>query len=515
MRYTRLHVRRPTSHRRRVIALPMGIASLGLVLIASSSGAHAVARASQQDDFGRMFNLPSFAEPTPRVQVALAELGRRGGLMDAKDNLAAGPIALIVDPALRLNNPDSLQHTAGVTFVGQFVDHDMTFDTTSRLGRPTNPRTAPNARRPFFDLDSVYGDGPSGSPPLYEPLDRAKLRVESGGRFEDLSRDASGLAVIADPRNDEHIILAGLHAAFLLFHNRAVDLVRSDHPTWIVEDVFDEARRLTTWHYQWIILYEFLPEVVGSSMVDDILANGRRFYRPRKNEAFIPVEFQMAYRFGHSMVRPSYRANFSGNDGSPFFAMVFDGAPPSAAEPSDLRGGMRGQRRFIGWQTFFRFPGFESDVRPNKRIDTRLSTPLFDLPLSAIAAGTPPTSLAQRNLLRHLTWRLPSGQAIAGAMGEVALTESDLADLRSVYEPFVGSTPLWFYILREADVREGGDRLGPVGGRIVAEVFIGLLQLDAESFLNSEPGFTPSLGSVLGRFQMTDFLTFAGVADKR
>ena len=135
--------------------------------------------------------------------------------------------------------------------------------------------------------------------------------------------------------------------------------------------------------------------------------------------------------------------------------------------------------------------------------------------LSAIAAGTPPTSLAQRNLLRHLTWRVPSGQAVARAMGEAALTDADLAELRTVYEPFVGSTPLWYYILKEADVREDGARLGPVGGRIVAEVFLGLLQLDPRSFLNSQSEFIPSLGSVPGRFQMTDFLVFAGVADKR
>ena len=515
MRYTRNDGRQSVGHRPLFLALHLALATLGVAAIAASGTGGAVESAQERDDFGRMFNLPSFAPPTPEVQAALAELGKRGGLMDAKDNLAAGPTALIVDPALSLNNPDSAQHTAGVTFMGQFLDHDMTFDTTSRLGRPTNPRTAPNVRQPFLDLDSIYGDGPAGSPLLYELSDRVKLRVESGGRFEDLPRDASGRAIIADPRNDENVILAGLHAAFLLFHNHAVDLVRSEHPRWSADDVFEEARRVTTWHYQWMIVHEILPLFVGPSMVADVLSHGRQFYTPKKDVAFIPVEFQIGYRFGHSMVRPSYRANFTGNDGSAFFAMVFDGGPASPVEPADLRGGMRSQRRFVGWQTFFRFPGFEDDVRANKRIDTRLSTPLFDLPLSAIAAGTPPTSLAQRNLLRHLTWRVPSGQAIGRAMGETVLSEGDLAELRTVYEPFVDSTPLWYYILKEADVREDGARLGPVGGRIVAEVFLGLLQLDPRSFLNSSSEFTPSLGGVPGRFQMTDFLAFAGVADKR
>ena len=469
------------------------------------------------DRFGRLFDLPAFAAPTPDVKAALTELGKRGGLLDARDNLSAGPVALIVDPELSRNNPNSdghEGHTAGITFIGQFLDHDMTFDTTSRLGQPTNPLTAPNARRPFFDLDSVYGDGPVGSPLLYETADRAKFRVETGGRFEDLPRDSSGRAIIPDPRNDENLIIAGLQAAFLLFHNHAVDLVRRDHPSWPGDVVFAEARRLTTWHYQWVILHEFLPQIVGPSVMTEVLAQGRRFYTPA-GAAFIPIEFQIAYRFGHSMVRPSYRANFTGNDGQPFFAMLFDPAEHGTGEPADLRGGFRSPRRFIGWQTFFRFPGHEDDVRPNKRIDTKLSTPLFDLPLGAIASGTPPTSLAERNLLRHLTWRIPSGQAIAAAMGAPVLSDANLSELRPIHPKFVGSTPFWYYVLKEAEVFEGGAHLGPVGGRIVAEVFLGLLQADPDSFLNRRSDFTPSLGPVPGEFHMIDFLTFAGVAEKR
>jgi hypothetical protein len=241
---------------------------------------------------------------------------------------------------------------------------------------------------------------------------------------------------------------------------------------------------------------------------------GPQLYTPANGRAFIPVEFQIVYRFGHSMVRPSYRANFTGDNGGPLFAILFDGAP-GPGEPKDLRGGVRSPRRFVGWQTFFRFPGFEADVRPNKRIDTKLSTPLFDLPLGAIASGTPPTSLAQRNLLRHLTWLIPSGQSIAAEIGAPALTEAELAELSSIHPHFVKSTPLWYYILKEADLRGDGQHLGPVGGRIVAEVFIALLKTDPEGFLSKQPDFTPSLGLVPGEFHMTDLLSFAGVANKR
>jgi hypothetical protein len=145
--------------------------------------------------------------------------------------------------------------------------------------------------------------------------------------------------------------------------------------------------------------------------------------------------------------------------------MIFDGTPPGSAEPADLRGGIRSGRRYIGWHTFFRFPGFEADVRPNKRIDTRLSTPLFDLPLGAIPGGAPPASLAQRNLLRHLTWRVPSGQAIAQAMAMPMLTDCDLAELAAIDPSFVRSTPLWYYVLEEADVFEMGNHLAGAEAR--------------------------------------------------
>ena len=181
--------------------------------------------------FGRMFHLPRFAPPTNAVRDALMELGSLGGILDANDDLAAGPVALITDPNLQLINRNNPTHTAGVTFFGQFLDHDMTFDLTSRLGFPTQPRRSPNARTAFFDLDSVYGDGPDGNPELFDPADPIKFRVESGGQFEDLPRDpTNNAAIIGDPRNDENIMIAGLHAACLLFHNHAVDLIRSQNP---------------------------------------------------------------------------------------------------------------------------------------------------------------------------------------------------------------------------------------------------------------------------------------------
>jgi hypothetical protein len=278
---------------------------------------------------------------------------------------------------------------------------------------------------------------------------------------------------------------------------------------------FAEARRLTTWHYHWLVLHEYLPLIVGQKMVDHVLRK-RHFYRPRLGQAFMPVEFQAAaYRFGHSMVRPSYRANLKGDNGNPFFAMVFDPAGEGQADPVDLRGGARAARRFIGWQTFFNFG--DGNVKPNKLIDTRISTPLFDIPLGAIASHDQPQVLPQRNLLRQLTWSLPSGQRVDREMHVPALSDeelgSDLDDYRSERHGYdlKKSTPLWFYVLREAEVRAGGLTLGPVGGRIVAEVLVGLIESDPGSYLVQQPRWTPSLTSAGTGFRMTDFLTFAGV----
>ena len=464
------------------------------------------------DRFGRMFNdLEPFADSNAELREALTEVGRPGGVLDANDPLDEGPARLITNPELSPNNLDNPNHTAGTTFLGQFLDHDVTRDVGSTLGRPTSVRRSTNLRSARFDLDSVYGGGPEESPELYRTDDPFLFVVESGGQFEDLPRDTGGQAIIADPRNDENLILAGLQSAMLLFHNAVMERVRAQG----LEDelAFTEARRLTRWHYQWIILHEYLPQIVGQEMIDDILSNGRQWFTTTTPR--IPVEFQTsAYRFGHSMIRPSYRANLAGDGGDPFFAFVFDPSTFGDDDPEDLSGGHRAPRRFIGWQTFFDFD--DGEVKPNKRIDTTMSTPLFQLPLAAIdsARGEPvgPTSLATRNLLRHITWGIPSGQAIAAQTGVDRLAAADLAFLSPFGADLDTSTPLFLYILAEADAMADGAHLGPVGGRIVAEVFLGLLQMDPGSFMAAEPNWWPTLpGRESDTFAMTDLLTIAGV----
>ncbi len=542
------------------VALRIGLL-LGVEADSASSGIPAFPGA-----FGRIFTmLGPFAPASDALRAALMDIGRPGGVMDAQDALvfdplnpnAGGPVALITNLALSANNPNNPAHTAGTTFMGQFMDHDMTFDATSPLGQPTEPTTSPNSRTAKFDLDSVYGLGPIGSPQLYDPNDPAKFILGFGGLFEDLPRNmdfapypADPTAVIGDPRNDENLIIAGLHCAFLKFHNHAVDYVRAQgvsDPT----TVFLNARLLTTWHYQWMIVHEFLPLFVGQPLVNDILLNGPQVFAPKTGQGFIPVDFQTgSYRFGHSMVRPSYRANLTGDPNSPFgvapqfFGLIFDPSQhpedrggTALTDPGDLSGGARALRRFVGWRTFFNFG--DGNVKSNKKIDTTISSPLFTLPLRAIPPHTPPQSLPQRNLLRHVTWSLPSGQAVARHLGVSVLSPDHFTELAGYGLGLDSSTPLWFYVLMESGVTQTstvtlvpsplgppgtpitstGLALGPVGGRIVGEVILGLLTADPTSYLSAQPGWQPILprrnGTTSGPFQMIDFLAYAGVDSAR
>ena len=488
-------------------------------------------------DFGRIFPLlPPFAPANDVVRSALMEVGQQGGIMDANDDLAAGPTRLITDPTVNGNptatnaygtNPDNPTMTAGSTFFGQFIDHDITLDQTSKLGVPQDPLISPNTRTPALDLDSVFGGGPGMRPDLYvdnpDGSVGPQLKIGTGGVHEDVPRvpngDGTFSALLGDPRNDEQMMTSGLHSGHILIYNRVLNdlpgLNLSGFPTGSLDGTtgqvaFLKARQVTQWHYQWLIVNEHLPQIAGQQVVDDVLKNGNQFYNPPAGDAFMPIEFGgAAYRFGHSMVRPSYRANFTSGTGDstsptadPFFGLVFDATiPQSPFTPSfdrdDLDGGFPAPRRYIGWQTFFDLG--DGQVKNNKKIDTTISSVLFTLPIPAIApkTQTSPTVLPQRNLLRQLTWGLPSGQAVARAMGAKALGVSNLSDIAGIYAPFGSNTPLWYYILAEAKATTDGLTLGPVGGRIVTETLIGLMRADPNSYLAANPSFTPFLGTDL------------------
>jgi Animal haem peroxidase len=259
------------------------------------------------------------------------------------------------------------------------------------------------------------------------------------------------------------------------------------------DELFDDARRALTWHYQWLIVNEFLPNVVGDALVEELLGTGARHYRP-VDGPFIPLEFaDAAYRYGHSQIRQLYQLH----DGGPLYPVF-----------PDLMGfGPVGDRR-VDWSLLFDVPGRPPAQRA-KPMDGVLPRSLIQLP-SAITGAVDDDayrSLAARDLERGQGTGLPSGEAVARAMGAEPLTEEDLG-LRS--QGWADETPLWLYILRESSVRHEGDRLGEVGGRIVAEVLHGVIARDPESYLAVEPDWTPTLPSRNGGFRLADLLVPAG-----
>ena len=399
------------------------------------------------------------------------------------------------------DNPDL---PSGYTYLGQFVDHDITFDPVSGLDRKNDPDALHTFRTPRFDLDCLYGRGRDDSPYLYDQDDPASLLVgrNTGREHEpvDLPRNQQGRALIGDPRNDVHFIVSQLHLAFIRFHNAVVEHLRfQTEPSRL----FEESRRVVTWHYQWVVIHDFLARLVGSEVVGQVLVTDPSTGRARadltyfewKEQPFVPVEFSAAaYRFGHSMVRPEYRIN----DTLEVLPILTD---IRVANPLQHFGGFRWLPK--GWTVQWKhlFPVEDLTPQPARRIDTRLAEPLRKLPPAVDEARR---SLGLLNMMRGRSLQLPSGQDVAAAM-DTSVPNSKLR--------LKGETPLWFYLLREAEVLAGGRRLGPTGGRIVAEVLVGLLNGDPSSFLRQEPAWKPELPAAEeGTFTMVDLLRFASVA---
>ncbi len=466
------------------------------------------------------------------------------------------------------------------TYFGQFIDHDITANTDRNRGNNdiTIPRFHPrhpdsvvkevkNLRRPAFDLDSVYGDGPqldtNPNPEAKHFYNGVKLRVGKVGEDappgsqripdeNDVDRDLprigalidEGVAAaedfpedlrnteeklktfprvpwIGDTRNDENIIVAQLHLAFLRFHNKVVDWVDEHEQPGSDADRFNHAASLTRWHYQWLVINDFLRRITYPGVVDAVLYEGRRFYNPRGKPAYMPLEHSVAaYRFGHSMVRAVYDFNRNFSPVDFFLLFEFTGT-----------GGFAGSGNVLPFNWPIEFDRFVDQsgrfpFRFARKIDTRLAPPLAEMtnqvtdldeedPVKAIMKH-----LAIRNLLRGYLLSIPTGQAVAGVVSADPLTEEELrrnnsAEVNAALEEgdFLKRTPLWYYILKEAEARADGETLGPVGSRIVAETFLGILHEDETSYENR--GWTPEQGVRLPGDRvittLKDLIEFAGL----
>lgn len=390
----------------------------------------------------------------------------------------------------------------GYTYFGQFVDHDITFDTASSLERINDPNGLLNFRTPRFDLDCIYGRGRSEQPYLYDQRDRDKLLVGTvdGTNLRDLPRNAQGRALIGDMRNDENAIVSQLQLAFLLAHNELIDRARAAGAS----DAFETARSSLRWLYQWVVWNDFVRRVVLEDVhacalsLDETCGDraawtlGLRDVYSWRNQPYMPVEFSVAaYRFGHSMVRNAYQTNDPHrgfNNFAPIFANVEE-PPPGTDGPDDLRG-FRPMlaANVIQWDWYLQMTtsGGPFPQRARK-VDTKLANALAFL--HEAPAGGQLNVLAFRNLLRGITFELPSGSGVARAFGlePIALDEG---------EP----DALWFYILKEAETLPGdaaGETLGRVGSIIVAATFAGLLAGDPSSWVSIDPRWTPDRDPLL------------------
>ncbi|MCY1139030.1 peroxidase [Actinoplanes sp. Pm04-4] len=423
----------------------------------------AVDRPTAAARYGRMFD---GLEPLGTDPQMLMRAGDAGGVCDA---------AAVLDQLAP--DGDDAAGAAGWPFFGQLIAHDITADRSALMGGITTDALK-NARAPMLNLEMIYSDGPVGSPFLFDANDPAKFLLSPDGH--DVPRNQQGVALIGDSRNDVHRFALTLHVALLKAHNRIVDYLRT-YERAPESEVFDRARIALTWHYQWTVVHDFLPRLVGAELAKEVLAEGGRWFRPKTREAFIPLEFaDAAFRYGHGQIRHTYQ--------------LVEGGPYVPLFPDLVGFGPLRPEQRIDLARIFDVPGRPPAQRA-KRLDGTLAASLIGLPHQV--TGDVDTgayrSLAVRDLLRGETTQLPSGEAVARLMGVPPLELADWPD----------GTPLWFYILKEA---ENGDRLGPVGGRIVAEVLLGLLRADPASYLSLEPDWQPLLPARESSFGLADLL---------
>ena len=417
---------------------------------------------------------PRSAEKSSLVISSLAELGR-----SMTDDLS--PVS---------DKPEILLDS-GYTYFGQFLDHDVTKDTSSlQEAWRKDPKDLENLQSPRLDLQQLYGNGPRdpSSAHLYQN-DKVRLKVgkpgSSGYSFDVAEQD--GQPLLADARSTENLIIRQITAFFARLHNLAVDQFKKEINN--IDKLFERARLQTTWQYQYLVVEDYLLSVLDPVVYNKIFVEKKTLIEWQTFS--IPVEFSVAaMRFGHSMVRSTY-----------LFSLSHDFSLEDIFHRANQPGPLEDEWR-IEWGFFFQgASGLGTGTTTSRPIDTRLTDPLHHLPehrarlfnAASFGPGGDPPQLSVRSLLRGAGLKLASGQAIAAAFGEKVLSADKL--MKNGYgkvdeagkvlrdHDLLSQTPFYFYLLRESEVRENGNRLGPVGSRILGEIFSAALRGDPESYL--------------------------------
>ncbi|XDA99657.1 peroxidase family protein [Sulfitobacter sp. LCG007] len=415
------------------------------------------------------------------------------------DTLVQEAFTKALDKMRDETNPES-DVPAGMTFFGQFVDHDVTLDTQSAIGTRIDPRSIRNVRTPALDLDCVYGDGMDGSPWLYHPEHKGYLLFGTTKNRYDLARNSHGTAMIGDPRNDENQIVSQLHGAMVCMHNILMTALQKDEslvPAALAgirseamdngvkpsERPFEAARRVLRLHYQWIILHDFLPAFVHKDVMKAIWKALDHTELPRPftpASPMMPIEFSgAAYRFGHATVQNDYVLNSKSGKVRLFEMMRKEFHS-------------RDTKLNIEFHRLFDVPGKPKAQRA-RPIGRKLASTIFELffidePLTIAGRQlnlTDSRKLPHRNVFRdRVTLELPSGQQMARLMNA-----KEIPAPKELTEHGITKTPLWYYCLHEAE--KHGGKLGPVGGTIVATTLVRLMAMDPESLLCSAHDFKP------------------------
>ena len=389
----------------------------------------------------------------------------------------------------------------GFTYFGQFLGHDLTHDSTPLNGPYRPPSETVNYRTAKFDLDHVYGDGPAGSPYLYEGEEGAETfrigETVPEGRPRDLPIRHGRILIgdLADTRNLDNVLLRQLHVLFLKFHNEAVRQLQDNAALADTAEMlgpgslFERARRLVCWHYQWIIRHDYLPRVLHN---DTWNYQETRVSRKADGNFAVPIEFSLAaFRFGHSMVRNAYRLNCRKK--RVLIRELMSLGQKAAPLPDDY---------LIEWGTFFDGLPTSGPPASSSFIDTSVSVAMHGLSpgtirLANALEAVDPSNLPVRTLLRGARARVASAQEIADALvsrrkikpgdklttSEIASNTADLSGTVLEETGLHDNTPLFYYILKEAELKGAGLKLGPVGSHIVSEVIQGALESDPDSYM--------------------------------
>lgn len=388
--------------------------------------------------------------------------------------------------SMRSSDDLSSDVAAGMTFLGQFVDHDITLDVTSELGRNARHKLISNIRTPALDLDCVFGDGPDATPHLYSNFHKGYLLMGNEENPLDLPRNCDGTALIGDPRNDENGIVSQIQGVWIRFYNILLQELDGKgklykHLKHIHEDPMQLARQLTRWHYQWIVLHEMLPALVDPDVCNEVmwLLKRHQFPKPFSDKtAPIPVEFSVAaYRFGHATVQNRYEMSKG------MIVELFKQKPTDIGLPAF---GPKDKKFNIDWRYFFDIYRAKVDPQPARPIGTSIAEEVFELPFvgddmvfgdkGLVIPAKDAKSLAHRNVYRdRFGFELASGQQAAGEMGLTPLDRDE-----ATRKAGLDKIPLWYYCLQEAAEAFNG-KLGQVGGRIVATTIMRLLKNDPSS----------------------------------